>query len=124
MRHIFAQYWLAKTGWDVSFVADLGHWATPSELIRSYGEQDDDLYAKKQMLYHSEAYLTIPEQKRKMEAEKHGAKFKKDIEEIVDAQKEAKEKLKVQREDVLNVEFDIPEGVVITPTGTAGSEPL
>ena len=47
-----------------------------------------------------------------------------DIEEIVDAQKEAKEKLKVQREDVLNVEFDIPEGVVITPTGTAGSEPL
>ena len=124
MRHIFAQYWLAKTGWDVSFVADLGHWATPSELIRSYGEQDDDLYATKQMLYHSEAYLTIPEQKRKMEAEKHGAKFKKDIEEIVDAQKEAKEKLKVQREDVLNVEFDIPEGVVITPTGTAGSEPL
>ena len=76
------------------------------------------------MLYHSEAYPTIPEQKRKMEAEKHGAKFKKDIEEIVDAQKEAKEKLKVQREDVLNVEFDIPEGVVITPTGTAGSEPL
>ena len=124
MRHIFAQYWLRKTGWDVSFVADLGHWATPSELIRSYGEQDDDLQATKQMLYHSEAYLTIPEQKRKMEAEKHGGKFKKDIEEIVDANKDAKEKLKVEREDVLNVEFDIPEGVVITDKGTIGAEPV
>ena len=42
LRHVFAQYWLHKSGRNYTFVARLGHWKTEKELKDSYGGMDDD----------------------------------------------------------------------------------
>ena len=44
LRHIFAQYWLHKSGQNFTFVARLGHWKTEKELKDSYGGMDDDTF--------------------------------------------------------------------------------
>ena len=40
LRHVFAQYWLHKSGRNYTFVAKLGHWKTEKELKDSYGGMD------------------------------------------------------------------------------------
>ncbi len=42
LRHVFAQYWLHKSGRNYTFVAQLGHWKTEKELKDSYGGMDQD----------------------------------------------------------------------------------
>jgi hypothetical protein len=43
LRHIMAQYWLFKTGYNYDFVAKRGHWNTISVLKDSYGAVSDDV---------------------------------------------------------------------------------
>ena len=44
LRHVFAQYWLHKSDWNFTFVAQLGHWKTEKELKDSYGGMDQDRF--------------------------------------------------------------------------------
>ena len=83
MRHLFAQYWLFKTSWDVNFVADLGHWKAPTELIRSYGAQPLELFDQKQITYHSEVFLNVEDLVKKMQ-KKSKAQYEETIHTVED----------------------------------------
>ena len=45
LRHVFAQYWLVKSGYNYDLVADLGHWHNIELLKGSYGKLDKKLFA-------------------------------------------------------------------------------
>jgi len=47
LRHISAQYWLLKSGFDYGFVAKLGGWFTIDELRASYGEMPPEVFDAK-----------------------------------------------------------------------------
>ena len=61
MRHIFAHYWLLKTGFDYGFVADKGHWGATTELVRSYGTMPKKIFYAKISAYNDKDYPTIDE---------------------------------------------------------------
>ena len=45
LRHVFAHYWLVKSGYNYDLVADLGHWHNIELLKGSYGKLDKKLFA-------------------------------------------------------------------------------
>ena len=45
LRHVFAHYWLVKSGYNYNLVADLGHWHNLELLKGSYGKMDKKLFA-------------------------------------------------------------------------------
>ena len=53
LRHIMAQYWLFKTGYDYDFVAKRGHWNTIEVLKDSYGGIDDRIMHRKLVNYQN-----------------------------------------------------------------------
>jgi len=53
LRHVFAQYWLHKSGWNYNFVAKLGHWHTMSVLQKSYGKMGNDVFAEDHEIFAS-----------------------------------------------------------------------
>jgi len=62
LRHLFAQLWLGKTGWNYGFVADTGHWTILQTLKDHYGkipkkimgERIMDLMAKERISFADE----------------------------------------------------------------------
>ena len=51
LRHIAAQYWLAKSNYDYGFVAELGNWTVLDELKTSYGAMSDEIFDQKYGTY-------------------------------------------------------------------------
>ena len=47
LRHVFAHYWLKKSGYDYDLVMTLGHWQNRELLEGSYGEPDPALFLMK-----------------------------------------------------------------------------
>jgi hypothetical protein len=45
LRHVFAHYWLEKSGYNYNLVADLGHWHNLELLKGSYGKMNKKLFA-------------------------------------------------------------------------------
>lgn len=42
LRHVFAKYWLEKSGYNYNLVMKMGHWSNQQLLEGSYGKQSDD----------------------------------------------------------------------------------
>jgi len=53
LRHVFAQYWLHKSGWNYNFVAKLGHWHTMGVLQKSYGKMGNDVFQEDHEIFAS-----------------------------------------------------------------------
>ena len=72
LRHMMAQYWLFKTGYDYDWVAKRGHWNTITVLKDSYGAVSDIVKRRKLI-----AYSNIPDgksaDKELMDVETNGA---------------------------------------------------
>jgi len=51
LRHVFAQYWLNKSGYNYTFVMKLGHWTTLKTLEKSYGKMDMKIFALDHNVY-------------------------------------------------------------------------
>jgi|GEM_PF-5207999 len=103
MRHIFAHYWLLKTGFDYGFVADKGHWGATTELVRSYGTMPKKIFYAKISAYNDKEYPTIDD---------YITKMKNDIGET--AYKERNEKLdKVYASELDAKEKKLVKGVKV-----------
>ena len=72
LRHMMAQYWLFKTGYDYDWVSKRGHWNTITVLKDSYGAVSDKVQRRKLL-----AYSEIPDgqsaDKELMDLETNGA---------------------------------------------------
>ena len=72
LRHMMAQYWLFKTGYDYDWVSKRGHWNTITVLKDSYGKVSDKVQRRKLL-----AYSEIPDgqsaDKELMDLETNGA---------------------------------------------------
>lgn len=101
MRHIFAQYWLNKTSYDYQFVADLGHWKTLAVLKDSYGGMPDELFYKKQAVYHDREHKSINEEANEKISEEElsavAETYQKDLKDLHQEEKKKEEK-KMQKE--------------------------
>ena len=77
LRHVFAQYWLNKSGWNYTFVAKLGHWHTLGVLEKSYGKMSNEIFYADQQIFADISPTDTPEEVAANIARKKSGKDKK-----------------------------------------------
>lgn len=117
IRHVFAQYWLNKSGYNYTFVMKLGHWQTLSTLMKSYGKMDPKVFALDHNLFANIDASKPYSQRMKDIA---NAKAKQNIEEPKDYVPTGKPKkpkdVIIQHLDKAHLDVDVvPESTVETP---------